>query len=1033
MAVATKAAVAGGAGLVLVVVIVVIVVVLLQLQKQTPVPTAPVIVQAPGPTPGPAPTPAPAPEPTPSPTPSPVYSGPQSSLSVAGPAPAPIIQQIGLAAPPAQQGQVAALLNTLPDLLTGIGIGLAVEIALHLDVIAFKIATRMRMTPAIAMELKAARARVAAKTLSGRMSKAFGRMGTLARAKMGLRWGKTAAQLGETVDSSTARLLAEAAQANIDNGARLAATQIAERQAAGAALKSVSFAFDAAAIVGLALDMTNTGNYTELMSTSDMRQMKFDNDSQVVNTTIACSTWPLGVACPQTPSPAPAPAPGPAPPAREGRYPMFVGPLDAWAADDLDLAISNEFVRLFTSSDPPQSVKDLIADVSSRISSDLEVDTISDTLFIMLCNQYLTSTELENIHNLAFDNICLSEGGVAFVPGNGYDKACSYATKESCHAAFPWPPPNNDDNDLTYTEWRRKPWFSSGSWTNTITPANIPTDGACIAADPSIHQMCDEDIATGTGRAKNQYIRETGECVNTRDVCRVKGVSYRDGDPPTCYVTDGQDIAELLFGTTIVRFIMSNGRLRLHPDLITTVVTVTIPPVNSGNSTVDTTVNTVSSGLASVADEIANSAIADANAIQAGLVTATNQLVNGVAGVIRDAIPVVTEIVNYVMDFDRPPLVVVDPITAQVTVNVPTVSTGSQPVDTAVNAVSSGLASAAAEISNAGITAANALQTGGATAVNTVVDFAADVVAGTVVVVLPALQDTGTQVFVQTAGTQGGILSSVLAGNAAGLTEGGYADLSMWFNGFADLYSNLPAPTQPWDHPATPKPPGVTDALLPTYVAATTSFFNNPYAAQSQCPTGSTVLANGSGYQCSFCPPGHTMLSGNACLSCPTGYTLSSDNAWCYKCPTDSSWINSTLGCVSSSKPFTEIPATRVEGSMTCPNGRNFELVNNSCSPIPPLTCPSGTQMLNRECVSCPVGASQPYIGAAGAYDFKCKSCPSGYSLNSANSYCVPGCPANSVWDASINDCKCAPGYIKSADGLSCVALSCTGRTQIQL
>jgi hypothetical protein len=240
----------------------------------------------------------------------------------------------------------------------------------------------MRMTPAIALELKAARARVAAKTFSGRMSKAFGRMGTLARAKMGMRWGKTATQLGETVDSSTARLIAEAAQANIDNGARLAATRIAERQAAGATLKSVSFAFDAAAIVGLALDMTNTGNYTELMSTSDMRTMKIANESQVVNTTIACSTWPLGAGCPQTasPAPAPAPAPGPAPPPRAGRYPMFVGPLDEWDADVLDLAISNEFVKIFTSSDPPQSVKYLIADVSSRISSDLEVDTISDTL-----------------------------------------------------------------------------------------------------------------------------------------------------------------------------------------------------------------------------------------------------------------------------------------------------------------------------------------------------------------------------------------------------------------------------------------------------------------------------------------------------------------------------------------------------------------------------------------------------------------------------------------------------------------------------
>ena len=399
---------------------------------------------------------------------------------------------------------------------------------------------------------------------------------------------------------------------------------------------AVSSVFDVAAIAGLALDMTNTGNYTELVSTGDMRNMKAANDSEVVNTTIACSTWPLSAGCPQSPSPAPAPAPGPAPPPpapHQGRYPMFVGPLDAWDADTLDLALSNDFVRLFTSSDPPQSVKNLIADVSSRISTDLGVDTISDTLFIMLCNQYLTSTELENIHNLSFDNICASEGGVGFMPGNGYEKACSYATKDTCHAAFPWPPPNSDNQDLTYTEWRAKPWFSQ--W-NTITPENIPATGACIAADPSIHQMCDEEIGTASGRAKNQYIRETGECVNTRDVCRIKGVSYRDSDPPTCYITEGQNIAELLFGSTIVRFIISGGKLSLDPDLITTVVSVTIPSVNSGNSTVDTAVNTVSSGLASAASEIANAGITAANAIQSGLVLVTNETVNAVATIIRD-------------------------------------------------------------------------------------------------------------------------------------------------------------------------------------------------------------------------------------------------------------------------------------------------------------------------------------------------------------------------------------------------------------
>ena len=633
---APKAAVIGGGGAVValvITIIVVIVVVLLQSQKQTPqtpTPAAP-ITQAPSPAPGPVPSPMPVPEPTPSP--SPVYAGPQSSLSVGAP-PAPAIQQIGLAAAPATQGQVATLIDILPDLLTGIGIGLAVEAVLHLDVIALKIVTRMMRTPALKAELKLARAAVAERTLTGRMSKAFGRMGVLARAKMGLRWGRTAAQSGETAATSKLRAAAEAASLSADNGARLMAEEIAQREAKGAALSSIANVFDAAAIVGLALDMTNTGNYSQLVSTEDLRNMKAANDSEVVNTTIACSTWPLSAGCPQSPSPAPAPAPGPAPPPpapHQGRYPMFVGPLDAWAADTLDLAISNEFVRVFTSENPPQSVKDLIADVSSRISTDLGVDTISDTLFIMLCNQYLTPIELENIHNLAFDNICVTEGGASFMPGNGYDRVCSYKTKDACHAASQWPLPSDDSKDITYTEWRAKPWFSQ--W-NTIEPTNIPTDGACISADPSIHQMCDEEIGTASGRATNRYIRETGECVNTRDVCRIKGVSYRDSDPPTCYVTEGQNIAELLFGSTIVRFFISGGKLKLHPDLITTVVTVTIPPANSGNSTVDTAVNTVSSGLASASSEIANAGITAANAIQTGVLQTVNDVVNSaVAGV----------------------------------------------------------------------------------------------------------------------------------------------------------------------------------------------------------------------------------------------------------------------------------------------------------------------------------------------------------------------------------------------------------------
>ena len=904
MAVATKAAVAGGAGLVLVVVIVVIVVVLLQLQKQTPS-SGPGVVQTPGPLP-PAPTPGSVPSPSPV---APV--APISSLSVAGPAQAPAIQQIGLTAPPPPPSQIASFIDSLPSLLTGVGIGVAIEAVLHLDVIALKIVTRMNMTPALKAELKLARAAVAERTLAGRMSKAFGRMGVLARAKMGLRWGKTAARSGETVASSTARAGAEAVALSADNGARILATRIAEREAARGALMAVSSVFDAAAIAGLALDLTNTGNYSELVSTGDMRNMKAANDSEVVNTTIACSTWPLGVACPQTPSPAPAPAPspGPAPPPRAGRYPMFVGPLDAWDADTLDLALSNEFVRLFTSTNPPQSVKDLIADVSSRISTDLGVDTISDTLFIMLCNQYLTPTELENIHNLAFDNVCASEGGVGFLPGNGYDKACSYASKDTCHAAFPWPPPNNDNQDLTYTEWRAKPWFSQ--W-NTITPANIPADGACISADPSIHQMCDEEVGTASGRARNQYIRETGECVNTRDMCRIKGVSYRDSDPPTCYVTTGQQIAELLFGSTIVRFIMSGGKLSLHPDLITTVVTVTIPPVNSGNSTVDTAVNTVSSGLASAAASISNAGITAANAIQSGLVTATNELVNGVAGA----------------------------------------------------------------------------------------------VAGTVTVVAPTIADVGVQVAAQAAGTQGSLLTAVASGSTAAIvnTVTGGASLGpncpplYVYNSTTKSCDPFtlppPAPPAPWEHPATPMPPGVSDAILPTVSRA-----NN-----GTCPSGTTNGSTVGG------------RDSTSCLSCPQGYTLSGvggDAVWCYKCPPNSNWVNSTLGCSSTRMAPTITPAS--ESNYV--NGR----------------CPTGATNIGEDyahpCVSCPTGSTLKMRGNFA----ECRSCEGTYSLSSDGSYCEgkTSCPAGKYLSGPgfLGDCiSCPPGTTKTTTGTSiqeCIPVTC--------
>ena len=223
--------------------------------------------------------------------------------------------------------------------------------------------------------------------------------------------------------------------------------------------------------------------------------------------------------------------------------------------------------------------------------------------------------------------------------------------------------------------------------------------------------------------------------------------------------------------------------------------------------------------------------------------------------------------------------------------------------------------------------------------------------------------------------------------------------------GFAGMC--LTATALPWQHAATPTPPGVQTASLPVETSTV--------SGTQSCPSGSV----NSGFGCynGYCG------ANTPCLTCPPGQTLSSDTAWCYTCPTGSSWQGSTAGCVASSAPFTVTNAATSEPTVTWSSG-----VPNSG--VATLTCPTGSVKGDYYCYSCPTG-QVAFTDSTG--NPKCRSCPTGYSPSSDQSYCIKSCPANSVYDTSINDCRCAPGFIKSTDGLSCVALSCSGRTSLQL
>jgi hypothetical protein len=169
-------------------------------------------------------------------------------------------------------------------------------------------------------------------------------------------------------------------------------------------------------------------------------------------------------------------------------------------------------------------------------------------------------------------------------------------------------------SDLTYTEWRSKDWFSKANWISSTPAWNAPLDqnaipsgGACIAGSAGMHSFCDDSQTTRAGTANNIYIRETGTCVNSKQLCDIKGVSYSSLGPsslgpgdvegatyPTCFVSQNQKIVEDLLGSTITRFANSGAALNL-----------TIKPVSTGDPVLDSMLNTVGQGLATAAGVIA--------------------------------------------------------------------------------------------------------------------------------------------------------------------------------------------------------------------------------------------------------------------------------------------------------------------------------------------------------------------------------------------------------------------------------------------
>jgi hypothetical protein len=107
---------------------------------------------------------------------------------------------------------------------------------------------------------------------------------------------------------------------------------------------------------------------------------------------------------------------------------------------------------------------------------------------------------------------------------------CSYKDKETCEKSYNWPMKQDIKEEVSqdkYAEYR----------------SNI-LNGICVLSNPTLRTICDHN--------KLIYTTEDGLCRVTKEYCLMKGADW-DEKNKDCHISQGQDIAELIFGTTIVR------------------------------------------------------------------------------------------------------------------------------------------------------------------------------------------------------------------------------------------------------------------------------------------------------------------------------------------------------------------------------------------------------------------------------------------------------------------------------------------------
>ena len=198
------------------------------------------------------------------------------------------------------------------------------------------------------------------------------------------------------------------------------------------------------------------------------------------------------------------------------RWPVITGPFDKLDSVTLQTRLLDKVKAAMA--DPNNK---FVQDVVTKLKAAVEAKTITKEEQI---DQFMEDNlDLEGLLLESTKGLCTDLKGKVIMDGETF-AGCSWPDPAACEASFKWPIVEANENDK-YSVWNKEKQECN------MDPVSQNMRGICEAE-------------------KFPFNKETKVCELSKDHCLQKGMQW---DGTNCKLSTGQNVAEMMFGTTVVR------------------------------------------------------------------------------------------------------------------------------------------------------------------------------------------------------------------------------------------------------------------------------------------------------------------------------------------------------------------------------------------------------------------------------------------------------------------------------------------------